>query len=1350
MDTNTYLTGITSGQVTGALGYTPYNSSNPSGYVTSSNWAILSGATSYNTDRTTKVSNGLAIYSAYSGGANSPTTYDISAQYVVAGKGMEMAASWHSPSATMFFRTLRDCCDNWSSWVTMLSSANFNSYALPLTGGTLSGNLYVTNSSTVGAIFLSGAQSGARQYMIQNGITGISNSGLQIRDVTGNASLVYFDTSYNASFGAGIWATSGNFSAAISASNISSGVNASHIVQRDGNGYIYANHINFNTPESENPAISSFITSNGDGWSRKSSLAHVRNQLGNYGGWITSSGSISGNAATTSQRSFSGDISTDGMGRFTGWYTGTAATTLATEVGVSSGLGYIIVYNRQTGTYGTLNLNAVNINIDPQGGTASVSGSQIVTNNGGTWSISITGNAGSVSGLTLNSINSAINPNNVTQNQIGYNTSVNLFGQTDGGLYSSAYSSDWIHQIYGDFRSGQIAIRGKQAGTWQAWRTVLDSGNYNSYSPTLTGGNASGTWGISITGNAQSSTTTTHLSSRTDGAWYNVIWGAGSPSYLYSSDSVRILSSEGALRANIYYDNQDTAYYLNPAGGSRLRNLYVGDSGDDWSDPGGWGTQVRFSNIPHVRFVLHARSPGIEAGMYVHTPGSVFIGSYTGHDVSMMWAGNRKMLITNSYVYTDVYLEAAGSMRAPIFYDSDDTGYYADFNSTGNTAMRVRGGTLYGPNPTWGAYLQVGGNGNQNTAYASVVATNGNLHLDSAAGYAMYLNNYANGIIYLNGGTYYISSNGSYYNGRSEQVTINYNNDSNSTYQLLWGSGNSVYGTAQVYVNPSSDIIYARGGYISPGNAWGTGDSAFFPNGITTAGGTNWVYGTTYIGNAPGNGAGHEFFASGSSNSTGDVSAYGSLRAPIFYDRNDTSYYLDPNSNSNLWKFTAGTMARNDMNPLSVNSPWSTRASQAGPYVNGTMGWGQVDLNTVGSYWGSGFIDTWSSPGNAPGGSSHYVGIQSMHYNDQNGNFHGWQMVCAQEATNRWFLRSSWNVPNRPWVEMIHGGNIGSQSVSYANSAGSASSASTAGFASESYIVRSTNDFRHVNRSPNDWHGLANSWHFNDRGTVGLSSSDYWVSILTVNPWSSYDGSHRQQQLAFGGTGGLSFRYATGPSSWSGWETMITTASIGNQSVSYANNAGNVSSISGALNGNHTWTNINYFLTNNGGYLGSTDSAKLQVYSYSNNSAFMSFHKSSHYAVNFGLDADNVMRIGGWSASANRWQLDMSGNMTVAGDVTAYSDARVKENVETIVQALDKVLQLRGVSYNRTDSDDKKTKIGVIAQETLVVVPEVVNQDNAGMYNVSYGNLAGLFIEAFKEQQKQIEDLKSKLDALTK
>jgi hypothetical protein len=72
----------------------------------------------------------------------------------------------------------------------------------------------------------------------------------------------------------------------------------------------------------------------------------------------------------------------------------------------------------------------------------------------------------SISGLTLTSSSNGINPDNVTQNQLGYNTSVSLFGQTDGGLYSSAYSSSWIHQIYGDFRTGQIAIRGKNSGTY--------------------------------------------------------------------------------------------------------------------------------------------------------------------------------------------------------------------------------------------------------------------------------------------------------------------------------------------------------------------------------------------------------------------------------------------------------------------------------------------------------------------------------------------------------------------------------------------------------------------------------------------------------------------------------------------------------------------------------------------------------------------------------------------------------------------------------------------------------------------------------------------------------------------
>jgi len=139
----------------------------------------------------------------------------------------------------------------------------------------------------------------------------------------------------------------------------------------------------------------------------------------------------------------------------------------------------------------------------------------------------------------------------------------------------------------------------------------------------------------------------------------------------------------------------------------------------------------------------------------------------------------------------------------------------------------------------------------------------------------------------------------------------------------------------------------------------------------------------------------------------------------------------------------------------------------------------------------------------------------------------------------------------------------------------------------------------------------------------------------------------------------------------------------------------------------------------------------------------MAFHRAGYYAVNFGLDSDNVIRIGGWSASSNRLQMDMSGNLTMAGNVTAYSDIRLKDNIQTITGALDKVSQLRGVTFTRTDQDDKlKLHMGVIAQEIELVLPEVVSEDNSGMKNVAYGNIVGVLIEAIKELKAEIEALK--------
>jgi hypothetical protein len=114
----------------------------------------------------------------------------------------------------------------------------------------------------------------------------------------------------------------------------------------------------------------------------------------------------------------------------------------------------------------------------------------------------------------------------------------------------------------------------------------------------------------------------------------------------------------------------------------------------------------------------------------------------------------------------------------------------------------------------------------------------------------------------------------------------------------------------------------------------------------------------------------------------------------------------------------------------------------------------------------------------------------------------------------------------------------------------------------------------------------------------------------------------------------------------------------------------------------------------------------------------------------------------GIGTTSAAYVLDVSGTIRATGDVIAYSDARVKDNIQTVEDALNKIKSLRGVTYIRKDSDDKSTKVGVIAQEVMKILPEVVQQDNNGNYSVAYGNMVGVLIEAIKEQQQQIDELK--------
>jgi hypothetical protein len=213
-------------------------------------------------------------------------------------------------------------------------------------------------------------------------------------------------------------------------------VNASGEVNASGNiygGFILGTYFNASSGNSENPTIGQIWTQDtSDNYLRKSTPAHFISQLG----LITSSniGSQSVNYSTTA-----GSLTSMNISQFTnnsGYITGNQTITLSGDVSGSGTTSIVVTVN----------------NIDG-------------------WGFVNTGS------------NNATNADTIDSNGISYYDSgvTNFSGNaTDGALYSQRYSGSWQHQIAGDYRSGMIAVRGRNNGTWTSWRTVIDSGNIGS------------------------------------------------------------------------------------------------------------------------------------------------------------------------------------------------------------------------------------------------------------------------------------------------------------------------------------------------------------------------------------------------------------------------------------------------------------------------------------------------------------------------------------------------------------------------------------------------------------------------------------------------------------------------------------------------------------------------------------------------------------------------------------------------------------------------------------------------------------------------------------------------------
>ena len=177
-----------------------------------------------------------------------------------------------------------------------------------------------------------------------------------------------------------------------------------------------------------------------------------------------------------------------------------------------------------------------------------------------------------------------------------------------------------------------------------------------------------------------------------------------------------------------------------------------------------------------------------------------------------------------------------------------------------------------------------------------------------------------------------------------------------------------------------------------------------------------------------------------------------------------------------------------------------------------------------------------------------------------------------------------------------------------------------------------------------------------------------------------------------------------------------------------------------SINGAATFSDTVSFKFLNNTWINSADGANRFYFTASSGSTY--------------IKINNYVYMQDTSSGANRFSLDGSGNLVVAGNITAYgspSDIRLKENVEVIDNALEKVKKLKGITYDLKSDGTRLT--GLIAQDLEEVLPEAVYTEKdldteEEHLAIRYGNTVGLLVEAIKEQQEQIETLTAKVKEL--
>jgi hypothetical protein len=1053
----------------------------------------------------------------------------------------------------------------------------------------------------------------------------------------------------------------------------------------------------------------------------------------------------------------------------------------------------------------------------------------------GTWGISVTGSAGSAGSATTSTTqaHSDTSTNIATtawvRNILGARTTGGtadwndvsntrpgtgytlLLGTATNGMgggnyyhpfnleYSSNDGTGNVTQMayaYGT-PANEMYMRGRYGGSWTGWVRFINSGNYTSYSPSLTGSGASGTWGINITGNAATVTnglTTSNYSSyaipiggginmsgsfglndsrlylRTNGDTNHYLWNADDDYEelrAYTLSGFRVRSSGGedllivygagnggysyspySFRAPIFYDSDNTGYYTNPASTSVLYDLTLSGSKH---------TYLNINPGNGYEAMVYYNGGGSGSAWYVgKRTTSQVVGTESFHFYSV--AASR----TLAGVDTSGNMMSDGSMRSPVFYDYNDTGYYIDPNSTGNSALRIRGGTLHGPNTSWGAYLYVGTNGRPDST-ASVCATNGNLHLDCANGNLMYLNYYSGNaiiatdfrptIIYDQDDTgYYVNPNSTTYLYNLILAGGGYFRP-NNWIQIDGGTGlywPNHYG-AHLYPNNGSTYTQLRidGSKNGYSGMWAAHSSVNF--GMYDSAGNGGVYreanGLWYFYYLVGNGC----MGIGTSSTNSSYGVYvvkggyfdGRVDGTIFYDANNTNYYCDPNGTARLSYVVANGGIRID---------------------------GNEDLYLDYNY-GCSIVGVYSS--------YRYQGVFSM----------GNSYKLARDGTTTGNLYGmAWSHPNAGGIA----GNLndhgllvlvnGSWAASLTGSTRSRDDMRAPIF----YDNNNTGYYCDPNSVSQLSYVLANDW-FRPQGSTGLYFQDYGYGLRSAH--------------GEGNSYGNATTYGTGRNGWSGW-------GIGTRHVFMSTTGDNVGVHDNSRGWIWYWNGSN--TTFEHGYTVFAGSARAPIFYDSNDTGYYCDPASTSYMYRT-IFQGRMLFYGADQSSdgTNDAQLYFTpgGGLTIASITTSfetgfvgssypqnrqvgaqatydkrfyvwqdlvqyYSDERLKEKTGTLNGALEAIKSWTPFKYvdnalaNSFNFGSSKTQIGLSAQEVEAFYPELVelapfdvendfsdetnprrvSKSGENYLTLNYTRLVPILVQAIKEQQAKIEELENRIN----